>query len=256
MQKGGVQSMSILILIFGLVIGSFLNVCVWRIPRGESIAYPPSHCTGCGKDLKPMDLVPVLSYLLYMGKCRYCGGRISPRYPMVELLNGVIYLLLYQKIGLGLLFVKYAILSSLLIVAGFIDYDHQIIPDRLIIFGLGTGVIFAILSNFKNGLIDGLIGLLIGGGFFLLIAVATNGAMGGGDIKLMAVLGLWLGWKHILLIIFLSFVIGGLLSTILLGLKLKGRKDFIAFGPFIAIAAFIAIYYGRDILEWYLAKLI
>ncbi|RKD27898.1 type 4 prepilin peptidase 1 Aspartic peptidase. MEROPS family A24A [Caminicella sporogenes DSM 14501] len=240
------------IIVFGILIGSFLNVCIFRIPQNESIVYPPSHCTVCGTKLNILDLIPVFSYLFLKGRCRYCGEKISPQYPIVELLNAVLYLLLYYEYSFGFLFIKYAIFSSLLIVIFFIDLKFQIIPDRLVVLGLAVSIIFN-LYKLKIYFFDGLLGLIIGGGLFLIIAVATNGAMGGGDIKLMGILGFALGWKNILLITFISFVIGAVFSIFLLILKVKSRKDFIPFGPFIATASFITMLYGSQIIHWYIS---
>ncbi|QXM05995.1 prepilin peptidase [Crassaminicella indica] len=247
----------ITIFIIGLLIGSFLNVCIYRIPIEKSIVNPPSHCPKCNTTLKPLDLIPVFSFLFNKGKCRYCGENISLQYPIIELFNGLIYLLLYLKYDLTILFVKYTILASLLIVISVIDYKLQIIPDECNLFGFIISGAFIIFNDFSTiALINAILGLLVGGGIFLIIAIATNGAMGGGDIKLMGVLGFALGWKYILLITFLSFIIGAILSIFLLLLKLKHRKDTIPFGPFIAIAAFITILYGNDIINWYIFKII
>jgi len=243
------------IFLLGIIIGSFLNVCIGRIPFGKSIAYPPSHCPKCSTYLKPIDLIPIGSYLLLRGKCRYCGEKISPQYPLIELMNGIIYCLLFLKFGWTSTFLKYAIFSSLLMVISLIDYEHKIIPDGLIIFGFIIGAFFLII-NFKGSLLNGILGFLIGGSIFLLIALVTNGAMGGGDIKLMAVIGFWFGWKYILLIMLLSFVLGAVVSIFLLLLKIKKRKDEIPFGPFIALAAFITLYFGQEMMFWYMTKFI
>jgi len=247
--------MNILLLILFLIFGSFLNVCIYRIPRNESISFPPSHCPACSHRLGFWDLFPIVSYTFLRGRCRYCGERISIQYPLVEFLTATLLLLLYLKYGFSINFLKYSILTLLLIVVSFIDYHHKIIPNRLILIGLITGLISNTLYNFKGNILNGTIGLLIGGGLFLIIALVTRGAMGGGDIKLMAVLGLWLGWKEILLVSFLSFIVGAVISLVLLGLKIKGRKDYIPFGPFISIGAFVTIYYGTEILNWYTSGL-
>ncbi len=241
-----------LVLAISLSMGSFLNVCIYRIPKGKSISYPPSHCPKCENRLKPLDLIPILSYIIGRGKCRYCGEGISPQYPIVEFLNGFIYVLIYLKFGLTVYFFKYAILSSLLIVISFIDFKYQIIPDRLNIFCLSIGIVFIILNLNRTSLVNSTIGLFIGGGLFLVIAIATKGAMGGGDIKLMGALGLCLGWRDILLISLLSFVIGAIVSVILLASKIKGRKDYIPFGPFIAIAAVVTMLYGDQLIQMYI----
>lgn len=248
--------MILLVFLFGLTIGSFLNVCIYRIPKGESISFPPSHCMGCGTRLKSFDLIPVLSYLLAKGKCRYCGDKISLQYPIIEILNAFIYFLLFYKFGLSLLFIKYSILCSVLLVISIIDYNHKIIPNSINLFLLLYGIIFSIIDFSFNNLTSNLLGLFIGGGLFLLIAIITKGAMGGGDIKLVAVLGLLFGLKKILLIIFLSFIMGAIISILLLLFKIKKRKDYIPFGPFICIGGLITIIYGNNIIEWYLNTLL
>lgn len=240
-----------LIILFSLIIGSFLNVCIYRIPRGKSIVYPPSHCTKCGTRLKAYDLIPIISYIITTGKCRYCGECISLQYPMVELFNGFLYLILYLRFGVDLIFLKYALLSSILIVIAFIDYYHSIVPDKILIFGTIAGILLSTLYNFPRSFLNGTIGLIIGGGVFLIIALVTKGAMGGGDIKLMAMLGLWLGWRHIILITLLSFIIGAFISLILIIIHIKSKKDYIPFAPFISLAAVITMFFGSEIIRWY-----
>lgn len=243
--------MSIIIFILGLLIGSFLNVCIYRIPRNEPLEFSPSHCISCNTKLKPMDLMPVLSYVACRGKCRHCKAKISIQYPIIELTNGLIYLYLYQKFGLTVELAMYALLSSILVVITVIDFFTQEIPDELNILGIITGIVFLILNFNLGNLVSSSLGLLLGGGLFLLIAVISKGAMGGGDIKLMGVLGFWFGWKLILVLSFMSFIIGAIASMLLIALKIKGMKDYIPFGPFIAFAAMVIIFYGSDILSWY-----
>jgi len=206
-----------------------------------------------------MDLIPVLRYLFYRGKCRYCNAKISQGYPFIELFNVVLYFILYLRFGITLSFGAYAILVSLLLTISAIDYDLQIIPDELIVFGFIIGFIYKATAMWNNnspvGVLDSVGGLLIGGGFFLLIAVASNGGMGGGDIKLIVMLGFWVGLQGTLLLILLSFSIGGILSVLLIVSKMKGRKDAIPFGPFIAIAAFITICWRMEIVYWYFNKI-
>lgn len=260
------------IFIFGLIIGSFLNVCIYRLPHGESIVTPPSHCTACGTQLKPWDMIPILSWLLLKGRCRYCGTAFSCRYAAVELLTGILFVWCLTVLGLGPAVFKTLVLVSFLLVITFIDYDHQLILDKVLLWFAPAGVAINLLLNHINfladavgcrpgfivlqtGLPDMLLGALLGGGLFLLIAIVSRGGMGGGDIKFAAALGLWLGWKFTLLAVFLSFVFGGLGGMILLLLKRKGRKDMIPFGPFIALGAFVAMLYGADILRWYLQRM-
>lgn len=241
--------MTLIFLIYGLFIGSFLNVCVYRIPSGISIIKPPSSCGSCGHRLSLLrDMLPVLNYIVNKGRCRYCGASYSAQYPLIELLNGVLYLLLYLKYGFTLNTILYCLTASLLIVISLIDLRHKIISDGLIITGVAIGIIFIISSGmFLNRLAGAAIGLTL----FLGIALVTN-AMGGGDIKLMAVLGLMFGVKGILFITLFSFVIGAIISLILLTLKIKGRKDEIPFGPFISLSALIYIFYGIEIINLYM----
>lgn len=242
--------MPILITLIGIIIGSFLNVCIYRIPKNEPISYPPSKCSKCGRGLKPLDLIPILSYIFLKGKCRYCKGKISIQYPLVEILNGILYLALCLKFGLSIIAISYMILSSILIVISFTDYHYQIIPDSIIIFGFIVVSLTHILYNFPSSLLNGLLGLLIGGGIFLLIAIASRGGMGGGDIKLIALLGYLLSLK-VFMVMILSFILGAIISIILLASKLKSRKDAIPFGPFLATSGLIVILFSEEILDIY-----
>lgn len=242
----------IVVFILGLIIGSFLNVCICRIPESQSVALPASYCMACGQPLKKRDLVPVVSYMVLKGKCRYCLERISPQYPAVELLNGLFYVCVYIQYGMTVLFFAFAILTGLLLVVSFIDYSFQIIPDRLVLFGIVISMLFRWAFSYPYSILDGSLGFLTGGGIFFLIAWVAKGAMGGGDIKLMAMLGLWLGVKNILMVSVLAFFIGAAVSIVLMILKRKGRKDMIPFGPFIAAAAMLVILYGKEIFRWYM----
>lgn len=243
--------------ILGTLIGSFLNVVVYRVPREESLSFPPSHCPSCNTRLKAYDLVPVVSYLFLRGKCRTCKTAISIRYPLVEMLTGLLFLVTVMKFGVSLEALKYLLVIALLLPVALIDYDHTIIPDRLNVGIFLTALSFLLLEVYLGNaafrdLLNPLYGMVLGGGFFLFIAVVTKGAMGGGDIKLMAALGFLFGTANTLLLMFLSFIIGGALSSLLLLLKIKKRKDYIPFGPFICVSAFIVIFWGNQILNWYL----
>ncbi|MDW7672180.1 MAG: A24 family peptidase [Bacillota bacterium] len=238
----------------GLFIGSFLNVCIYRIPREESIVFPPSHCPACGTNIKAIDLIPVISWLALKGRCRSCGARISARYPSIELLTGILLLLVYLETGLTIDFVFLAVLTATLVVMTFIDVDHQIIPDGLVIFLFGVGFLNKVSSLVLNQpayWLNSIWGLLLGGGFFLLIAVVSNGGMGGGDIKLMAALGFWFGWQGILMVMFLAFIIGGVAAVGFLIARKKGRKEMLPFGPFIALGTYLTALYGSGLWEWY-----
>lgn len=241
----------------GTLIGSFLNVVVYRLPREESISFPPSHCPACSTRLKAYELIPIISYVGLRGKCGTCRSRISIRYPIVEGITGLLFLWTVYSFGLSLESLLYMAVIGLLIPIFLIDYEHYIIPDGLnlaLFIVAAAALLFQIVTGDLQWteLLYRMAGLLIGGGFFLFIAMITDGAMGGGDIKIMAALGFLFGVKNTLLLMFLSFVIGGILSLILLALKIKKRKDPIPFGPFICIGAFITIFWGNQIIAWYL----
>jgi len=245
---------SILIFVFGLLIGSFLNVCIYRLPQNQSIITPPSHCTTCNTRLKPWDLIPVISYLLSRGHCRYCNATFSPRYALVELLTASLFVWCLQIFGVSILLVKALILTSFFIVITFIDYDHQLILDKVLLYLSGAGVAINLWTGSVNPL-DMLIAALLGGGLLLIIALVSGGGMGGGDIKFAAALGLCFGWQYLLLTLFLAFILGGVGGAFLLIVKLKSRKDFIPFGPFIALGALFTLLYGNNIITWYMGTL-
>ncbi len=249
--------MTILISLYGLVIGSFLNVCIYRIPREESIVFPSSHCPNCGTKLKAYDLVPLLSYIVQRGKCRYCGEKISPQYPIVELLNALVYILIYNKFGLSLSFIFYGIIFSILIVIAFIDLKEMIIPDILVILIIIITIIYKVLLfllySKSPDLLNSIGGLVLSSLLFVLIILVSKGGMGGGDVTLIGSLGFILGIKNIFLTIFLSFILGAIISVILLITKIKGKKDPIPFGPFIILGFFITSFWGEDLINWYLS---
>jgi len=239
----------IYIFIIGTLVGSFLNVCIYRLPEGKSVVSPPSACSSCEHRLGFLDLIPILSYVFNRGRCRHCGGKYSAQYPFIELLNGILYLFVFYKYGFTWISVMHCLTLSVLIVVFMIDLRHKIIPDSIIIFGLLYTTIISIMFidiNFLNKLF----GLAFGFGLFLLIAIVTN-AMGGGDIKLMGFLGLNFGLTGIIFVTVASFVIGAVVSVGLLASKIATRKDYIPFGPFIAVAAVIYIFWGKEIINLY-----
>lgn len=242
----------IFIISLGLVIGSFLNVCIYRIPKEESISYPPSHCVNCNHKLGILDLFPVLSYIFLKGKCRYCKESISVIYPSIEILNALVYLIIYFKFSATIITLKYCILASLLIIIGIIDYNTQFVYTSTIICGGIIGIIFIIIQaiTYINSAFDLILGGLIGFVIIGLIVILTKG-MGEGDVEIAAVCGLFLGIKGILLGLFLSIVIGGIAGVIILALKLKKAKDKMAFGPFIAIGCLLSMLWGNEILLVY-----
>lgn len=241
-----------LVILTGLIIGSFLNVCICRIPQQMSVINPPSHCPDCGNRLKPLHLIPVISFLRYKGRCAYCGTKISWQYPLVEILTGLLYGLTVYRFGLTADTIVYLFLISLLIVISFIDLKLKIIPNGLIIIGLVVGLAINImrpLTTFSGGLV----GFFSAGCLFLAIAVLSKGGMGGGDIKLAAMLGLWLGWQQAFLGFFLAFLSGAAVGIGLMATGQKSRKDAIPFGPFISLGALLSIFWGRQIIGWYMA---
>ena len=251
--------MTLLILIYGLIIGSFLNVCIYRIPREESIAFPGSHCPKCNSKLKWYDNIPLFSYLSLGGKCRYCKVPISKQYPIVESLNAIIYIIMYFKFGFSLDFVFYSLLFSVLIVITLIDIKEMIIPDILVVIILGLSILHKGINYFVYGvspeILSSIGGFLLAGGLFLAIVLLSRGGMGGGDVTLIAALGFVIGIKYILLTIFLSFILGAIISLFLLATKLKTRKDPIPFGPFIVLGFFITVLCGSEIINWYIRLL-
>jgi leader peptidase (prepilin peptidase)/N-methyltransferase len=241
----------VIIFLFGLLFGSFFNVCIYRIPRQESIVFPPSHCPACGAHIKPWDNIPVLSFMLLRGKCRTCQAHISWRYPLVELLTAALFVACLYLYGFEPLTVVYLVFGSALIVISFIDLDHQIIPDLISLPGLAVGV--ASSYFLPIAWYESLIGALVGGGVILIIGYAGSiifkkEAMGGGDVKLMAMIGAFLGWKLALLTIFFASLVGAVVGLIA---KIFTKKEYIPFGPFLSLGALLSLVFGYQLLFWY-----
>lgn len=240
----------------GAIIGSFLNVCIIRIPEGRSIVSPPSHCPTCQSAIRFYDNVPVFSYLLLRGKCRGCGERISPRYPLVEFLTGCLSVLLLLRFGLSLSYGVYLLFVASLVVITFIDIDHRIIPDKISLPSIPIGFVLSFLLPELTWL-QSLIGILVGGGSLLLVAIvyeAITGVegMGGGDIKLLAMLGAFLGWEGVLFTIMASSLIGTVVGGGYMLLSGKGRKAAVPFGPFLSLGGLVYLLRGDLIVQWYL----
>jgi len=232
----------------GITAGSFLNVCIYRIPRGESMMLGFSHCPCCGRRIRAMDLVPLLSFLWLRGKCRSCGCRISFRYPAVEFVSGLLFVMLYMKYGLGILFLKYALFVSVLVLVGMIDHETGEVYTSTITFGVAAGALFAVLAPGRG--IDCILGALAG--FAVISAIAITGGMGWGDADICLLCGLFLGMRYILLVIFISFVIGAAAGLIMVALAGKRGKDRIAFAPYIAASAITTLFLGDCIVLFYL----
>jgi len=248
----------IYIFIVGLLIGSFLNVCIYRIPRGESIAYPPSHCTSCGSNIKPYDLIPVFSWIFLRGKCRGCGEKISARYASVELATAILFLLTYFQYGVSIDLMRYLIFIPFLIVIAMIDYDTMDVYTTTTWLAIGLGIVL-LGVNFYLGLpvLTYIYGGMLGAGiitFIILLSkliLGTEG-MGWGDAEICGLCGLFLGFKLTFVMIFFSFIIGGVIGVYLLRFKKKNGRSEMPFGPSIIMAAFLIIIYGDRILNWYL----
>ncbi len=246
----------VLIFILGLIVGSFSNVCIYRIPRNESIVYPASHCPKCRSNISPKDNIPLISYILLKGRCRNCKSKISLQYPIVELLTGLIYLIVYLIFGLSIQSLIYIILSSTLIIIAFIDLNEQIVPDVISLPGIVIGFIISFFVPYIL-FINSALGVLVGGGIILIIGLAGSvifkkEAMGGGDVKLAAMIGAFLGWRYIIISLFLGFFLGALAGIFLILSKIKSREDAIPFGPFIVLGSFITLFWGEKIISWYI----
>ena len=245
----------IAVAMLGAVIGSFLNVCIYRIPAGKSIAFPASHCPVCSAPLRWYHNVPVISFLLLRGKCAFCNAKISWRYPAVELLNAGLYVLAFWYFGFSPITLVLFLFLSALVVITFIDLDHQIIPDVISLPGIVVGFACSFALPWLTWL-DSIYGILLGGGSLLVVAGAyefltKKEGMGGGDIKLLAMIGAFLGWKVILPVIFLSSLIGSLVGVPLMLLQKSDGQLAIPFGPFLATATIVWLFWGRSILQWY-----
>ncbi|MBI5025631.1 MAG: prepilin peptidase [Nitrospirae bacterium] len=257
----------ILIFIIGAIIGSFLNVCIYRIPRGLSIIRPSSHCPSCGKPIRFYDNIPIISYLILRGKCRACKAKIPFKYPLVELLNASGYVATLWKFNpfTSMFFswpslLVYSCFVSSLIIIIFVDLEHQIIPDRITLPGIPLALLFGstilpdpFLRFAFLGFKSSLIGFLLGGGLFYLVALLSRGGMGGGDIKMMAMVGGLLGWKGALSTTFFGSLTGAIVGIFLMIFKGKGRKSKIPFGPFLAFGAILSLFFGQEILDLYRA---
>ena len=246
-----------LTILFGLAVGSFLNVLIYRLPREKKTIFRRSFCPVCRNKIAFYHNIPLISYIVLLGKCKTCGSQISPRYPVVELLNCLAYLLVLYLDNLSLQLPFHFFLVSSLIVIFFIDIEFQIIPDKITLPGIVIGLIFPLVAD-NYGFLDALLGLFVGGGALLAVAylgewLFKKEAMGGGDIKMAAMMGAFVGWQKVLIIFLGGAVVGMLVSIVWMAMSPKIRsKRLIPFGPFLAIAAFVVIVYGDTILNFYI----
>lgn len=247
------------IFFIGLCIGSFLNVCIYRLPAGKSIVRPASACPACGASISWYDNIPLVSYIILKGRCRGCGAAISIRYPLVELLCGLFAWTSWIRFGHPLSALIYFIFIAALLLITFIDIDHRIIPDIISLPGIPLGFLASfVLPQLKWS--DSLIGIAAGGGILLAVAlgyqlVTGNDGMGVGDIKLLAMIGAFLGWKGVLFTVMASSLIGTFVGIVLMLRSGKGMKMAIPFGPFLAVGAMIYIYFGPRLIDLYFGLL-
>jgi leader peptidase (prepilin peptidase) / N-methyltransferase len=264
--------------LFGLIIGSFLNVCIYRIPRRESIVFPGSHCPQCGKPVRPYDNVPVLAYLWLRGRCRDCGAPISPQYPTVEALTGLVFFGCAWKWGITPPAFINSLFLAMIIVLGLIDYHHRLLPNVITLPGWVVGMAVApfqyvqfydepltrvLASMLGPGRAEtalpwvaAVVGSLLGGGLLLLVAVAYEKlrhrqGLGMGDVKMMAMVGAFLGWRLVLLTIFAGSVLGSLIGVFLVIFKGGNLQTKLSFGTFLALGAILSVFLGIQILAWY-----
>ena len=239
-------------IVAGLVIGSFLNVVIVRVPQRRSVWSPASACPGCGAAIAWYDNIPILSFLALRGRCRACATAISWRYPLVEGVTAALFGAAAYRFGPTPDAVVAAALLAVLVALTAIDLERQIIPDVLSLPGILAGA----LANLATGRVpwlESLMGIVVGGGVFLVIILASGGGMGGGDMKLGAMLGAFLGWKVVLLSALVAVVLGGIVALALMASGVRGRKDPIPFGPFLAAGGAAGLFWGERVLRWYLS---
>lgn len=246
---------AILSVLVGLVVGSFLNVCIHRLPKDESIVRPASRCPLCAVPIRWYDNIPLLSFVLLRGRCRGCGGRIPWRYPAVEALTGSLFLLTVWRFGFSVRTIFLLAFLCGLVVVTFIDFDHQIIPHAVTLLGIPLGLVGSLITRDPSPR-DAAAGALVGAGLVYLVAVYAEVAfqkesMGGGDVNLLAMIGAFLGWRLVLLAFFVGVATGACLSLILVASRVLSRKDRIPFGPFLALGAAVAVFGGNDLIDWY-----
>jgi len=255
-----------IVAIAGLLIGSFLNVCIYRMPIEKSIISPRSYCPKCNHMIPWYDNIPVISFIMLLGRCRFCKKKISPRYAIVEILTSVVFVLLVKQLGLNAVTLIYMVLSCGLIAATFIDIDYQIIPDEITYGGMILGIILSVIfpdihetANRLYALRSSFLGLLLGGALIYAISwigtiafkkklkeIGEETAMGGGDVKYLAMIGSFLGWKGVIIVFFLAPFFGSIVGIVE---KLRSKADIIPYGPYLSVATIIVILWGDRIMR-------
>jgi leader peptidase (prepilin peptidase)/N-methyltransferase len=255
-----------LVFIFGAIVGSFLNVCIARIPNGKSIVHPPSHCPKCKAPIPFYCNIPLLSYVWLRARCRSCKESISPRYIVVELLMAMLSVALFYRFNLSYAYLVSFVLVAALVVISFIDLDVRIVPDVISLPGIVLGLLFSLIGRFVlsdpfelvPSPFSSLIGVLVGGGFLLALAWAYEAftgveGMGGGDIKLLAMIGAFLGWPSIPVTLFLSSLGGSVIGLSAMLVKGVGRKYALPFAPFLCLGALLYLFFGRELIDFYIS---
>ncbi len=249
-----------IVFLFGAIFGSFANVVILRLPKGESIAFPGSHCQACKKPVKWYDNTPILAWFWLRGKCRYCKAPYSFRYVVVELITAIGFTVLFSKFGMSFAFFEYTLFFFTLVICSFIDLDHMILPDIFTLSGIVIGLIGSIFSS-ERTVLESFLGVILGGGFLWAIAyvyflIKKEEGMGGGDIKLLGWIGAVLGWQAVPFVIIVSSLIGSFVGIAFAVKGKQGLKTAIPFGPFLAAAAILYIVGGQALGHWYLQLLL
>ena len=258
--------LTIVFALFGIAFGSFLNVCIDRLPAGRSLAFPPSQCDSCHHRLSPKDLIPIASYLWLRGRCRYCRAPIPWRQLLVEVISGVLFALIFWRYGLSAQSVVTAFYCSIFLVIIFIDWEHQLILNKVTYPAAGAAIVILAIDSLwpglgllesliflpEPGILSGIIGGAAGFAFFLIVYLIYPRGMGLGDVKLAGLIGLATGFPLALIALFIGIFTGGLVAIVLLLARIKGRKEIIPYGSFLALGPIISLLWGNDILSWYL----
>jgi leader peptidase (prepilin peptidase)/N-methyltransferase len=249
--------------VLGLVIGSFLNVVVWRVPRGESVVHPESHCPACDSPVRPRDNIPVLSWLLLRGRCRDCGEAISIRYPLVEAGTSIVFVALALRIGLQPELPAYLYLGAVGVALALIDIDVKRLPNVIVLPSYVVGIVLLGIAAIAHGGTSDILRAVLGMAalycFYFVLALVYPAGMGFGDVKLAGVLGLylgWLGWSELVAGGFLGFLFGGVVGAVLMATHRAGRKSSLPFGPFMLAGAFVAILCGGALGDLYLDSML
>jgi leader peptidase (prepilin peptidase)/N-methyltransferase len=246
---------AILAAVVGVCVGSFLNVCIYRLPRGQSLASPPSRCPHCERPLRWYHNIPIVSWVALRGRCAHCQAPISIQYPVIELVTALVWLLIVWMTPVGWLLASRLVLATALIVLFMIDLEHQLLPNVITLPGIVVGLAFSVVA--PPGPAAALLGALLGGGVLYAIAAAyyllrKEEGMGMGDVKMLAMVGAFLGWRAVLLTLVLSSFAGAVIGVVMMGLQKGSMRYALPFGTFLAVGALLAMLFGEQFIAWYL----